>query len=106
MKTDDSSQWKTALNVYLDSTFQSLQKKKIDWAIIGSVALYLQGCNIIPKDIDILVKDPKSVYSFNVLHDFQKTSSIDSFLQESEEELWFSTKEKPVDESVDQWRFK
>jgi hypothetical protein len=99
--------WEEALYVFLDETFDTLEENNIDWAIIGSVATYLQKCRIKPKDLDILVKEPKSVYFISeLLKEFQDEKSIESFLEESNEELWFSSKTKLVDESVDQIGFK
>ncbi|NHJ49393.1 MAG: hypothetical protein FK733_16505 [Asgard group archaeon] len=99
--------WQEALYVFLDETYDSLIKNDIDWAIIGSVATYLQKCKITPKDVDIIVKDAKSVYFISeLLKNFRDEKSIESFLEESDEEVWFSSKEKLVDESVDQFGFK
>jgi hypothetical protein len=99
--------WEEALYVFLDETYDLLEDNEIEWAIIGSVATYLQKCRITPKDLDILVKDPKSVYFISeLLKEFRDEKSIESFLDESDEEIWFSSKTKLVDESVDQSGFK
>ncbi|NHJ86702.1 MAG: hypothetical protein FK734_14655 [Asgard group archaeon] len=101
--------WIQALNQFLGKIYQQSHMEKIDWAIIGSGATYLQGCNIKPNDIDILVKNPESVEIIAyMLEDYYKSSESKSntIQGEESEELWLSTKDKPVDISVDDWNFK
>ena len=90
----------------LKTIIAKIESTKLDWVVIGSLASKLQGCTIHPRDIDILVKDPKSVA---ILADkfskyFKKESQHESITEEGEE--WWSTEAKPVDESIDQWGFK
>lgn len=108
MKGPIKQNWELALDKVLELAYKPLTKKTFDWAIIGSVATYLQGCNISPKDLDILVKDPESVGIFaSFLETFflQEDSKLSSFLDEDSEKIWFSTEEKPVDISTDEWNF-
>jgi len=94
------------LTIVLNKMAQPLQKKKIDWVIIGSLSSKLQGCAVEPKDIDILVKDAKSVAIVaNYFTDYFVEESQNKSITEKNEK-WRSTVTKPVDESVDEWGFK
>ena len=62
MSSNLKTNWKKALDIFLEKCYTSLKKDDIDWVMIGSVATYYQNCEIKPKDIDILVKVPKSVH--------------------------------------------
>jgi hypothetical protein len=102
-------QWKVALDIFLDKTYTHVTENNIAWALVGSVATYLQGCKISPKDIDILVKDPASVYIFaEYLKEFFHTGECEysTFLDEKGETLWFSTEKTPVDVCTDEGGFK
>jgi hypothetical protein len=108
MVKPNEQKWKIALEQFLEKVYEKAAEKHIKWGIVGSVATYLQGCRIKPRDIDILVRKPSSVKFFaDLLEDFyQEESDFDSITKEDTEHLWFSTNKKPVDESVDQWNFK
>ena len=56
--------WRSALEQMLGFVYDSLERDKVQWAIIGSVATALQGCQVAPKDIDVLTFNPDGVYSF------------------------------------------
>ena len=54
------------LLIVLKIIHEKLKDKKLDWALIGSTNLALQGIKIKPKDIDILT-DKKSAFEINKL---------------------------------------
>ncbi len=53
-----------ALDKVLGATYEGLSQSKTEWVIMGSIATYLQGIDVIPRDIDILVRSPEEVYYF------------------------------------------
>ena len=100
--------WRKSLDLFLEKVYNKLQAREVDWVIIGSVATVLQGCDVSPNDLDILVKFPESVkiiseYLEEYFHETKITRN--SFQTENENDLWFSTKEKPIDISMDTWQF-
>lgn len=102
-----SSGWEDALEVFLKRTSSGLEESKRQWAIIGSVASVLQGCQLKPKDLDIIVKEPSTVYFINgLLKEFLVESSGEKdFFEEAEDDWWLSSKEEPVSQGPDQWGF-
>ena len=100
------AKWEKALNQFLRVTYDSLLLEKYDWAIIGSIATRFQGCELIPNDVDILVKEPKIVHFIgNLMSDFCVDSKQESLHTETQDNLWLSSKEQPVEESKDEWGF-
>lgn len=100
--------WRKSLGLFLEKVYNKLQAREVDWVIIGSVATVLQGCNVSPNDLDILVKFPESVkiiseYLEEYFHETKITRN--SIQTENENDLWFSTKEKPIDICIDTWQF-
>ncbi len=97
---------KNSLSKFLEIAYEPLKKKKLNWAIMGSVASVLQGCNLDPNDIDILVEKPESVHFI--------TSLFNDYFKEEKEnkspfvksKTWLSSKEQPVFEGLCQWNFK
>ncbi|MBB6452736.1 hypothetical protein HNQ94_001182 [Salirhabdus euzebyi] len=67
--------------------------RKTDWIIVGSVGSALQGCAIVPGDIDIYVKNKESVLQFaKVLEPF----SLPVKGEEKYDEHWLSSIEEPT----------
>lgn len=56
--------WRSALEKVVALAAPALEQEETRWALIGSVALALQGCQIVPRDIDILALTPAGVYRF------------------------------------------
>lgn len=85
--------WTTTLLQFLDNVYSPLEKDRVQWAIIGSVATVLQGCEIIPNDIDILVAEPSGVHHIsNLMLDF-----LAPFCEYPPgHEKWLSSKELPI----------
>lgn len=54
--------WEIALKKILDTAPPSFTGDEPQWAIIGSVASDLQGCQVSPRDIDLLATEPEEVY--------------------------------------------
>ena len=97
-----------AFNSFLEKCIKELEENGLEWVVIGSLASYLQGCDIIPNDVDIVPKTPETVqFICNFMNDFmlKEKSKADTIDKEKEEELWFSSKEKPIDQSIDEWGF-
>ncbi|MCH8906553.1 MAG: hypothetical protein IH840_05635 [Candidatus Heimdallarchaeota archaeon] len=53
--------WQQALLNFMKLTSETLVFSEINWFIIGSVATALQGCSLIPNDIDIVVSRKNDV---------------------------------------------
>lgn len=89
------SNFKIALDKILDTTYNTLTQKNIEWVIMGSVATFLQGIDIVPGDIDILMKSPEGVYFFA---DLMSEYAIDKCEagKNHQEDNWQSSKELPV----------
>ncbi|QVK18938.1 hypothetical protein KHQ81_04300 [Mycoplasmatota bacterium] len=99
--------WKKILKQFLLENYDLL--KETNWMIMGSMATALQGCNIIPNDMDIIMKNKKDVYLLAKLMDKYA-------INESNEEAvhyndnWKSTKKNPTledeyDKTKDCWTF-
>lgn len=56
--------WQSVLEQVLGISYDSLERDGVQWAIIGSVASVLHGCQIPPNDIDFLAVKPEGVYRF------------------------------------------
>ena len=56
--------WEPALNTVLDVARPLFERDEPVCAILGSVATALQGCQVLPRDIDLLVIEPRHVYRF------------------------------------------
>ncbi len=84
-----------ALDKVLETTYNALKQRNIEWVIMGSVATFLQGIDVNPADIDILMKNPKGVYFFA---DLMSQYAIDKCKSEKnhQEDNWQSSKELPV----------
>jgi len=56
--------WQSVLEEVLALAAPALQSAETRWAVVGSVATALQGCQIAPNDIDILTLKPEGVQHF------------------------------------------
>jgi len=54
--------WRPVLEQVLEIIYAPLEQ--VRWAVIGSVASALQGCQISPNDVDVLAFNPQIVYRF------------------------------------------
>lgn len=57
-----SADWQAALERLLVEINQPLQSSQTGWVIAGSVATAIQGCTLIPGDIDILTQTASGVF--------------------------------------------
>ena len=92
--------WRSALEQVLEVVYDSLERDGVRWAIVGSVATALQGCQIVPNDIDVLTFNPDGVYSFAELMSIYTPSKCD---YEPGDDNWRSSKELAV--AADTWHF-
>jgi hypothetical protein len=56
--------WQSALEKVVAMAAPALEQEETRWALIGSVASALQGCQTPPRDIDILAVRPAGVFRF------------------------------------------
>ena len=96
---------KNSLSKFLEIAYEPLKERKINWAIMGSLASVLQGCKLLPNDIDILVEKQEAVHFISSLF-------TEYFIEEKrkspfdDSEIWLSSNEQPVFKGLDQWNFK
>lgn len=86
--------WKSALKKVLKNTHNRLEKERVDWAVAGSVATALQGCEVSPRDIDIMSRDPDGVYLFAELLSAFAAKKCE--VKSPELGPWRSTRKVPV----------
>ncbi|TFG33334.1 hypothetical protein EU527_08205 [Candidatus Thorarchaeota archaeon] len=71
----DLSNIEEKLRLFLDITYDSCIALGHKYVICGSMATYLQGCKIVPNDIDILALSPKTV---ELIADLMENYEIES----------------------------
>ncbi|CAM4189779.1 hypothetical protein [Paenibacillus tarimensis] len=93
----------------VENIAKKLHEKDVQYVFAGSVSSFLQGCEIIPGDIDLLVPEAGDVHKITValsafVHD--NTSSLEEDIPIEE---WFSTAASPVKTFTDfadnEWTF-
>ncbi|MFX0066054.1 MAG: hypothetical protein ACFFC7_28135 [Candidatus Hermodarchaeota archaeon] len=103
MEKSPLSNWKAILKQFLQIVYTPLKEKGYKWAVIGSMASVLQGVPVIPKDLDIIVVNPKIVYFIaELLVDFTPEKKTGNSF---EDEVCFSSKEQPVYEGRDDYDY-
>ncbi|MCA0755162.1 hypothetical protein KP806_08885 [Paenibacillus sp. N4] len=83
--------WERALTKVCDIYFQS--ESKIEWVLAGSAGSVLQGCDMIPGDIDIYTRDRQAVEEFAEL---LKPFSLKTKSESPHGDNWLSTYEEPT----------
>lgn len=97
--------WKTSLSTFLETVYEPLKDKKLKWAIMGSVASVLQGCDLQPNDIDILVENTKTVhYIISFFSDYYEDRKCN--LPFGDKDTWVASKEQPVFEGLGPFTFR
>ena len=94
--------WESTLQQVLDCSYAGLERAQIRWAVIGSPASALQGCRIVPRDIDILVMAPEYVRRFA---EFMTSYTPPVCAHSTDEDDWHSSREYPVDAGPDDYGF-
>jgi hypothetical protein len=95
--------WESALEQVLRSSYEGLERDRIGWAIIGSVASVLQGCRVSPRDLDILTVKPEHVNRFTELMSAYAPPHCE--YPPDDEENWHSSEEHPVRSGLDEYGF-
>ncbi|WP_175615477.1 hypothetical protein [Piscibacillus halophilus] len=83
--------WESALEKVCQLYSQS--NENIDWILVGSVGSVLQGCQMVPGDIDLYVKHKEGVSQFSDL--LNKYSLPDKSIDRNSNE-WLSSIEEPI----------
>ncbi len=94
--------WQSALEHVLQITYAFLERDEIRWAIIGSVASALHGCQISPNDIDFLAVKPEGVYRFVEL---MSAYALPRCEYPPGDDNWHSSEELPVTSGPDPYGF-
>jgi hypothetical protein len=72
--------WQDALRTVLEHVHDPAEKEGLAWAVVGSTATALQGCRVVPHDLDLLTREPASVSRFaELLAPFEAAESTESF---------------------------
>jgi hypothetical protein len=87
----DQVPWASALQRVLELAEKPLECEGVRWAVLGSVATALQGCRVVPGDMDLLFAEPAGVFRFGEL---MAGYALPKRLTGNE--LWFSSAEEPV----------
>lgn len=85
--------WQSILEQVLQLTYNSLAQDDIRWAIIGSVASALQGCQINPNDIDFLAARPEGVSAFAKLMSIYTPPTC---VYTPDDKNWYSSQELAI----------
>lgn len=96
--------WQQVLEEVLAIVYRPLEVEQVRWALVGSAASALQGCEVIPRDIDFLTVEPAGVYRFAELmagYVAPPGASPDPFAGAD----WWSTAEEPVSAGPDDYGF-
>lgn len=56
--------WQVALRNLLAKTYEALARDGVGWAVVGSAASALQGCDFTPGDVDVLTAEANGVDHF------------------------------------------
>ena len=84
-----------ALNRLLAASYDELTGRKVNWVIAGSGATHLQGVQLTPRDIDVLMQTRRGVFEFaRLMRPFTPAECFSDPVAESEE--WYSSGELPI----------
>ncbi len=105
IQTNDS--WEKYLEIFLKHTNQYAIQNDIEFIIVGSVCTALQGCNIIPNDLDVLATKQEYVHP---LADLMQQYELDHSPTDKFNDDWLSSKEQRVisivnEQGTDEWYF-
>lgn len=80
----------------------ALAEPETRWVLVGSAATALQGCEVTPRDIDILAAEPAGVHHFaSLMTGF--APALPSHAEDHEE--WLSSHAEPVSAGPDDYGF-
>lgn len=58
-----SVDWQSVLAEVVDRIDQPLARLNVEWSLAGSAATAIQGCELVPRDIDLLTRTPSGIDS-------------------------------------------
>ncbi len=94
--------WKPALITVLDMARPLFERDEPVCAILGSAASALQGCQVLPRDIDLLAIEPRHVYHFAELLQAYTPPQCE---HPAGHDRWLSSEEMPVSAGPDDYGF-
>ena len=94
--------WEPALDTVLDMARPLFERDKPVCAILGSVATVLQGCQVLPRDLDLLAIEPRHVYRFAGLMQACTPAQCEHPVGH---DLWLSSEETPISAGPDDYGF-
>ena len=96
------SSWQSVLEKVASLAEPALERPETRWTVVGSVATALQGCEVVPRDIDLLAMEPAGVFRFVELMAPYTPARCEN-LQSHDD--WHSSQEEPVSEGPDDYGF-
>jgi hypothetical protein len=94
--------WDIVLAEVIGAAYDAMRRSRCDWALIGSAATAVQGCPVVPRDLDFLTAEPRGVYHF--AETLQPWAPSGESAPAAGEE-WYSTAEQPVHSALDPYGF-
>ncbi|MCI4352546.1 MAG: hypothetical protein L3K14_04080 [Thermoplasmata archaeon] len=93
-----STDWGSVLTEVVDRIDHPLRRAKVDWSLAGSAATAIQGCEIVPRDLDILLKKADGVDALaNLMHEYAP-HTCDAMMGS---ESWVSSQDTPFADERD-----
>lgn len=84
-----------ALNRLLTASYEELTGRRVNWVVAGSAATRLQGVNLTPRDIDVLMQMRRGVFEFaRLMGPFTPAACPSDPVGENEE--WYSSEKLPI----------
>lgn len=91
-------EWQSILAEVVDLIEGPLAQAGIAWSLAGSAATSIQGCAVIPRDIDLLLNEAEGVDALANLMEGYAPRVCDA---EVGSEAWLSTLDKPIADQQD-----
>lgn len=94
--------WQAVLEIVVGVAQPLLTRDEPQCAVIGSVASALQGCQVCPRDLDLLAIEPENVSHFAELMSAYTPARCE---HATDHDQWRSSKEIPLSTGPDDWGF-
>lgn len=94
--------WRQVLESLMPWIARAMTGAETRWAIIGSAATALQGCRVVPRDIDFLAAQPEGVQRFAELMAPHTPERCEHAPDHAD---WHSSRERPLSVGPDEYGF-
>lgn len=86
-------EWESVLDEVVGRLAGPLARAGFAWSLAGSTATAIQGCAVVPRDIDLLLKEAEGVDALATLMQRYAPRACDAIVGS---EAWFSSVTKPI----------